>query len=49
MKREEFRCKLDDFFLCEPGDVHEIINDTPEDFVILIFKTNEEDDDIYWQ
>ena len=45
----EFRCASDDFFLCEPGDVHEFLNDTPEDFIILIFKTNEvEDTDIYW-
>jgi quercetin dioxygenase-like cupin family protein len=47
---QEFRCKPDDFFLCEPGDVHEFINDTDDDFVILIFKTNEEEDtDMYWK
>ncbi len=48
MNNKEFRCKPDDFFLCEPGDVHEFINDTNEEFVILIFKTNEKDEDIYW-
>ncbi len=46
---KEFRCKPDDFFLCEPGDVHEFINDTDSEFVILIFKTNEEADDIRWE
>ena len=46
---QEFRCKKGDFYLCEPFDKHEFINDTKEDFVILIFKTNEEEDiDIYW-
>jgi quercetin dioxygenase-like cupin family protein len=46
----EFRCKQDDFFLCEPGDVHEFINDTDSDFVILIFKTNEEENtDMCWK
>lgn len=38
----------DDFFLCQPGDVHEIRNDADEDLVILIFKTNEDPDDIVW-
>ena len=44
----ELRSSSDDFILCEPGDVHEIINDTGEDFVILISKTNEEEGDICW-
>jgi len=48
LNKKEFRCAPDDFFLCEPGDIHEFINDTDDDFVILIFKTNEEEDDIYW-
>ncbi len=45
---KKFRCKPDDFFLCEPGDIHEFDNDTDGDFVILIFKTNEGENDIYW-
>ena len=49
LNNKEFRCKPDDFFLCEPGDMHEFMNDTDDDFVILIFKTNEEDEDIYWK
>jgi quercetin dioxygenase-like cupin family protein len=49
LNEEEFRCQPDDFFLCEPWDVHEFINDRDEDFVLLIFKTNEvADKDIYW-
>ncbi len=46
---KKFRCDRDDFFLCEPGDTHEFINDTKKDFIILIFKTNEiEDKDMFW-
>ena len=45
---ERIKCKKDDFFLCEPFDVHEFINDTDDEFVILIFKTNEIENDIYW-
>lgn len=48
VNNKEFRCKPDDFFLCEPGDLHEFINDTDEPFVLLIFKTNEKEEDIYW-
>lgn len=38
----------DDIFLCEPHDVHEIINNSSEEFVVLIFKTNENPKDIFW-
>ena len=44
----ELRCSPDDFILCEPGEIHEFINDTEDDFVLLIFKTNEEEGDIHW-
>ncbi|MFH1221797.1 MAG: cupin domain-containing protein [Candidatus Micrarchaeota archaeon] len=43
---KEIRCKPDDFILCKPGDVHEVINDRNEEFVLLIFKTNENEGDI---
>lgn len=47
---EEYRCKPDDFFLCKPYDVHEFVNDTDQEFTILIFKTNEpEESDMYWK
>ncbi len=46
---KKFRCKPDDRFLCERGDTHSFINDTKQDFIILIFKTNEEERDIYWK
>jgi len=47
LNRQEYRCQPDDFFLCEPGDVHEFENDTDKEFVVLIFKTNEAED-IHW-
>ena len=49
LNEKEFRCQPDDFFLCEPEDVHEFINDTDEDFIILIFKTNETENDMFWK
>ncbi len=46
---QKFSVKLGDFFLCEPGDVHEISNGGNEAFVILIFKTNDAgESDIFW-
>lgn len=45
---EKHDAKKDDFFLCQPNDVHEIINDSDEEFVLLIFKTNEDPEDIFW-
>ncbi len=35
-------------FLCEPGDSHAIANDGDDELVILIFKTNEDPEDIRW-
>jgi len=49
INNNEFRCKPDDFFLCEAKDMHEFINDTNEEFIILIFKTNEKENDIFWE
>ena len=46
---QEFRCQPDDFFLIERGDVHQIINDTDEDFIMLVFRTNEIQEDLHWQ
>lgn len=35
-------------FLCEPGDSHAIENTGNGELIILIFKTNEDPEDIYW-
>lgn len=48
LNEKEFKCSKDRFFLCEPEDVHEFINESEEELVILIFKTNEEKNDIYF-
>ncbi len=39
----------DDIFLCQPHDVHEVVNSSDEELIILIFKTNEDPSDIYWK
>jgi mannose-6-phosphate isomerase-like protein (cupin superfamily) len=43
-----FKGKKNGIFLCEPGDVHEIINKNSRELVILIYKTNENPKDIFW-
>lgn len=45
---KEFVINRDDMYLIEPTDSHEIINDTDGFLTILIFKSNEEENDIYW-
>ena len=42
-------CRRGDFFLCEPGDMHEFTNTGKENLVVLIFKTNEKEKDIFWK
>jgi quercetin dioxygenase-like cupin family protein len=37
-----------DTLLCEPGEVHGVVNDTDEDFVFAVFKINAKDEDMYW-
>lgn len=43
----KFRTQPGDTFLCEPGDVHGVINDTDEEFSLLVFKINKQEDDKY--
>jgi quercetin dioxygenase-like cupin family protein len=46
---KRYPAQAGDIFLCEPNDVHEIINDSFEkELVILIFKTNAKKTDIVW-
>ena len=37
-----------DTLLCEPGEVHGLINDTDKEFVFAVFKINAKDDDMTW-
>lgn len=48
MNGEEIRLEPGDSLLCEPKDHHAFINDGGEDLVLLDFKVNEVDNDIYW-
>jgi len=48
MNGKEIRLEPGDTLLCEPKDHHAFINDGDEDLILLDFKVNEIDDDIYW-
>lgn len=45
---KRFRASQGDALLCEPGDIHGVFNDTDEEFLLLVFKINAKDDDLYW-
>ena len=42
------RVQPGDTLLCEPGEVHGLVNDTDEDFLFAVFKINAEDEDLIW-
>ena len=42
------RVQPQDTILCEPKEVHGVINDTDELFQFVVFKMNTKDDDIHW-
>ena len=42
------RAQPGDTLLCEPGEVHGVVNNTDEDFQFAVFKINAKDDDMYW-
>jgi quercetin dioxygenase-like cupin family protein len=42
------RTQPGDTLLCEPGEVHGLINDTNEDFQFVVFKIGAKDEDMYW-
>ena len=42
------RTQPGDTLLCEPGEVHGLENDTDEEFLIIVFKINAMDEDMYW-
>lgn len=48
LNQQEFLCEKNSFFLCEPTDVHEFVNNGKNELIILIFKTNEKEGDICW-
>lgn len=42
------RHKPGDAILCEPRDIHGVINDGDEEFISLVFKINPVENDIHW-
>ncbi len=44
-KREH---KAGDVLITEPEDIHGVINDSDGDFLMLVFKINPAENDIYW-
>ncbi len=45
---QRYKVEPGSIFLCEPRDVHGMENDSTEELVFLIFKTNETDGDSVW-
>ena len=45
---QHVRARNGDILLCEPGEMHSVINDTDEEFRILVFKINSEKNDSFW-
>jgi len=46
---KKIRAKNGEIILCEPGEVHGVINDTDEEFRILVYKINAKKNDSYWE
>ncbi|MDY6778519.1 MAG: cupin domain-containing protein [Candidatus Nanohaloarchaea archaeon] len=46
---EELEPETGDVIICEPGDVHEVINESDAVFRILVFKVNLTEDDTEWR
>ncbi|TRO52594.1 cupin domain-containing protein [Candidatus Bathyarchaeota archaeon] len=42
------RTKPGDTLLCEPKEVHGLVNDTNEEFLFVVFKIDANDKDMYW-
>jgi len=42
------RAQPGDTLLCEPGEVHGVVNDTDEEFLFAVFKIDADDEDTVW-
>lgn len=49
MNGKSFRAKPGDSYLCAPGTMHSVINDTDKKFKLIVFKTNHKKGDSYWE
>ncbi len=45
---EEKLCKPGDVFICRPNDVHSAVNESDDEFKILVIKINYVENDIFW-
>ncbi len=45
---EEKLCERGDVFICKPNDIHSAVNESEEEFKILVIKINYVEDDIFW-
>lgn len=44
----ELRTHPGELIICEPNEIHQVINDTSQDFHLLVFKINPKKEDIFW-
>jgi quercetin dioxygenase-like cupin family protein len=45
---ENFEAQEGEYYLCKPGDMHSVENDSEDVFEIMVFKTNWRKGDSYW-
>lgn len=45
---KRLKCHIGEIVICEPGDVHEVMNDTNKNFEILVLKIKIKKGDIYF-
>lgn len=45
---EELKCHSGEIIICEPNDVHKVINDSDKIFEFLVFKIKAKKEDIYF-
>ncbi len=45
---KRFRAHQGDALLCEPGEIHGVVNDMDEEFLLLVVKINAKENDLYW-
>jgi len=48
IESKRFRTNPGEIFICEPKEIHRVVNNTKEEFIILVFKINSSEKDIYW-
>ena len=48
VNKEELECHPGEVIICEPNDIHQVINDTDKSFEFLVMKIKWEKGDIYF-